>query len=359
MYKILDIIKPGVIFGKDIKKIFSIAKKNNFAIPAINCINTDSINAVLETAKKMRSPVIIQFSYGGSSFFIGKGIDSKENIKNAILGSTLAAKYVHSIAKYYKIPVILHTDHCHKEILPWIDGLMIENNKFIKKTGNPLFSSHMIDLSQEKIENNIILCKKYFKKLDSMNIFLEIELGCTGGEEDGINNSNLKKEYLYTTPQDVHYAYKELSDISSNFTIAASFGNVHGVYKKGSIDLKPIILKKSQEYVKKNNSNINQPIDFVFHGSSGTDIQEIQKSISYGVVKINIDTDIQWASWNGILNFYNEYKNYLQNQLGNPEGSNKPNKKYYDPRTWIRKSQEYIVKRLEKSFKDFNSYNVL
>ncbi|MCW5197153.1 class II fructose-bisphosphate aldolase [Buchnera aphidicola] len=359
MEKKLNFIKPGIIFGKDIQKIFQLAKSNNFAIPAINCINIDSINSVLETASNMKAPVIIQFSYGGSSFFSGIGLQSSSP-KKEILGSLSGAQHVHLLAKHYGVPVILHTDHCYKNTLSWIDGLLEKGEKNFIQKGYPIFSSHMIDLSQEKLKSNIEICTKYLQKMSKINMFLEIELGCTGGEEDGVNNCNIDSSLLYTTPQEVQYAYEKLIQISPNFTIAASFGNVHGVYQPGNISLKPKILKKSQKYTKKQNNLTNShPINFVFHGGSGSSISDIQESIQYGVVKMNIDTDIQWASWSGIYKYYKKNKLYLQSQLGNPKGIHQPNKQYYDPRSWIRSSQISICCQLKKIFKQLNCYNLI
>ncbi|CAL4043137.1 Fructose-bisphosphate aldolase class 2 [Buchnera aphidicola (Phyllaphis fagi)] len=358
MIENLNFIKPGIIFGNDIQKIFQFAKQKKFAIPAINCINIDSINSVLETAANLKAPVIIQFSYGGSSFISGIGLKYQSPEKE-ILGSISGANHIHLMAKYYGVPVILHTDHCHKTILPWIDGLLEQGEKNFKKTGYPIFSSHMIDLSKEKLKKNIEICSKYLIRMSKINMILEIELGCTGGEEDGINNNNIDSSLLYTTPKEVHYAYKKLIQISPNFTIAASFGNVHGVYKPGNVFLKPKILKKSQKYIKEKHNLLHlNPINFVFHGGSGSSTSEIQESIQYGIVKMNIDTDIQWASWNGILKFYKKNKLYLHNQLGNPTGIDQPNKKYYDPRSWIRASQNSISIQLNKIFKKLNCYNL-
>ncbi|QJC31578.1 class II fructose-bisphosphate aldolase [Enterobacteriaceae endosymbiont of Donacia tomentosa] len=359
MSKILNYIKPGVVVSYDVQTIFKIAKENNFALPAVNCIGTDSINIVLETAAKVRSPVIIQFSYGGASFIAGKGLQNKNPLLASIIGAISGAKHVHEIAKHYGIPVILHTDHCTKKTLPWIDSLLEESEKYFLLYGKTLFSSHMIDLSKESIQENINICSKYLKRMSKINMTLEIELGCTGGEEDGIDNSNLTKKLLYTDPYDVNYAYENLNSISSQFTIAASFGNVHGVYKSGNVKLLPKILKYSQNFVSKKHRLIKNPLNFVFHGGSGSSELEMQESINYGVVKMNIDTDIQWAAWNGILEYYTKNQKYLQKQLGNPEGDTKPNKKYYDPRAWIRMSQKSIKKRLEKTFKELNAVNIL
>ncbi|WP_343187978.1 class II fructose-bisphosphate aldolase [Buchnera aphidicola] len=359
MCKILELVNPGVVTAEEMNIIFSLAKKKKFALPAVNCIDMNSINSTLETAFRMQSPVIIQFSYGGASFMSGLGLKSQEKHIPAILGAISGAKHVHLMAKKYKIPVILHTDHCHKKILPWINALLKQGKKHFLKYKRPLFSSHMIDLSIETLSTNLKFSKKYLKKLKKINMFLEFELGCTGGEEDGIDNTNLKKDLLYTDPTSIIYFYKKLKKISKNFMIAASFGNIHGVYQPGKVALKPTILKESQKILNSQNTIYNNPINFVFHGGSGTQDSEIQEAINYGVIKFNIDTDIQWATWNGILNYYKKNKNYLQKQLGNPQGPNQPNKKYYDPRIWIRFSQKYVIKKLENLFKKLNSINVL
>jgi len=359
MSKVLDFLKPGVINGNDVQILFQLAKKNNFAIPAINCIGTDSINCVLETAADVQAPVIIQFSYSGASFIAGKGLKTNKTETPAIIGAISGAKHVHLMAKYYGIPVILHTDHCYKEILPWINGLLEEGEKHFKKYGKPLFSSHMIDLSKENIKKNIEVCSQYLNRMKKINMTLEIELGCTGGEEDGIDNSNLHSSSLYTKPDEVNYAYEKLNSISPFFTIAASFGNVHGVYKSGNIKLTPVILKESQEYISKKHKLPSNSLNFVFHGGSGSSEKDIKESINYGVVKMNVDTDIQWATWQGVLHFYKNKKEYLQNQLGNPKDENKPNKKYYDPRTWIRQSQYSMYHCLKTIFKKLNNFNTL
>lgn len=358
--KILDIIKPGVTTGDETRVIFELAKKKHFAIPAVNCIGTDSINTVLETAARVKSPVIIQFSNGGASFIAGYNKNNSSNDEEqAVQGALSGAQHVHLMSKYYKVPVILHTDHCIKEMLPWIDRLIEEGEKYFYNTGRPLFSSHMIDLSKEDLKENISTCMHYFYKMNKINMMLEIELGCTGGEEDGIDNTGIDKKLLYTQPEDVNYAYENLNKISQNFSIAASFGNIHGVYQIGNVDLKPIILKNSQEYVKIKHKLKKLPLNLVFHGGSGSRIEEIQESIKYGVVKMNLDTDIQWATWSGVLKFYKKNKDFLQNQLGNKNDKNQPNKKYYDPRSWIRESQKSMSQRLERSFKELNALNIL
>lgn len=356
---ILNVIRPGVMNGDEARIVFELAKKKQFAIPAVNCIGTDSINAVLETAARVKSPIIIQFSHGGASFIAGYKKKLSENQEQAIQGAVSGAQHVHLMAKHYEIPVILHTDHCPKETLSWIDGLLEVGQNYYFNNNRPLFTSHMIDLSKESLEENISTCKKYFKRIKNINMMLEIELGCTGGEEDGIDNSKIDKKLLYTQPQDVNYAYEELNTISKNFSIAASFGNIHGVYQPGNIDLRPIILKNSQEFVSSKHNLEKNPLNLVFHGGSGSNLKEIKESIQYGVVKMNIDTDIQWAAWKGVLDFYKQNKEFLQHQLGNTTNKHKPNKKYYDPRTWIRKSQESISIRLEQSFKELNSFNIL
>ncbi|MDR0954411.1 MAG: class II fructose-bisphosphate aldolase [Rikenellaceae bacterium] len=351
-------IPAGVISGADVQELFAYAKEKGFAIPAVNVTGTDTVNAVMEAAKVVNSPVIIQLSNGGGAFYAGKGI-SNEGQKAAILGCVAAAKHVHTVAEAYGIPVILHTDHAAKKLLPWIDGLLDEGEKYFKETGKPLFSSHMLDLSEEPLDENIEICKKYLARMSKMGMTLEFELGITGGEEDGVDNSHVDVSKLYTQPETVSYAYEELMPISPNFTIAASFGNVHGVYKPGNVVLNPEILKNSQEYIQKKFGTDPKPVNFVFHGGSGSEPAKIQESITYGVIKMNLDTDIQWAFWDGVHNYYKKNKDYLQGQLGNPEGEEKPNKKYYDPRTWLRSGEQSIIDRLKISFADLNCIDVL
>ena len=356
--KIFDFVKPGVITGDDVQKVFAIAKENGFALPAVNCVGTDSVNAVLEAAAKVKAPVIVQFSNGGAVFTAGKGL-KLEGQQAAIMGAISGAKHVHAVAEAYGVPVILHTDHAAKKLLPWIDGLLDAGEKHFAETGKPLFSSHMLDLSEESLEENIDICCEYLTRMAKMNMTLELELGCTGGEEDGVDNSHLDQSSLYTQPEDVAYAYERLSKISPRFTIAASFGNVHGVYKPGNVKLTPKILDNSQKYVSEKFGLPAKSLDFVFHGGSGSTLEEIRESISYGVVKMNIDTDTQWATWEGVLNFYKSNEAYLQGQLGNPEGADKPNKKFYDPRVWLRAGQTSMIARLEKAFSDLNAIDVL
>lgn len=354
--KVLDVVKPGVVTGDDVQKIFDIAAKNDFAIPAVNVVGTDSINAVLETAAKVNSPVIIQFSNGGAAFYAGKGL-SNENQQAAIAGAVSGAMHVHKMAELYGVPVILHTDHAAKKLLPWIDGLLDEGEKFFAQHGKPLFSSHMLDLSEEPIEENIATCKTYLQRMSKMGMTLEIELGITGGEEDGVDNTGVDSSKLYTQPEEVSYAYEELKKVSHRFTIAAAFGNVHGVYKPGNVKLQPVILKNSQDYIQQKLNTDPNPVHFVFHGGSGSPQEKIREAIGYGAIKMNIDTDTQWAAWEGVMNYYKKYEGYLQGQIGNPEGDDKPNKKYYDPRKWLREGETSMIKRLEIAFDDLNCMN--
>ena len=351
---ILDIVKPGVLFGEDVLKVYNHAKEHGYALPAVNVVNTESINGVLEAAKKANSPVVIQFSNGGAQFYAGKGL-SNENERSAILGAVSGAIHTHMMAEAYGVPVILHTDHAAKKLLPWIDALLEASESYYKTKGTPLFSSHMLDLSEEPLEENIAISKAYLERMSKIGINLEIELGVTGGEEDGVDNTNIDNALLYTQPEEVAYAYEELSKISPDFTIAASFGNVHGVYKPGNVVLTPKILDNSQKYIQEKLGTGEKPVDFVFHGGSGSALSEIREAISYGVIKMNIDTDTQWATWEGVKNYYEKYKDYLQGQIGNPEGEDKPNKKYYDPRKWLRAGQESMRDRVKKAFEDLNA----
>jgi|TARA_B110000238_G_C16139007_1_gene445238 fructose-bisphosphate aldolase class II len=358
MSKLSDLIKPGVATGDDIQAIFAFAKQNNFALPAVNVVGSDSINAVLEAAAKVKAPAIIQFSQGGGIFFAGKGLKMKDH-QAAILGSIAGAKHVHCMAESYGVPVIVHTDHAARKLLPWIDGLLDASEKHFAETGKPLFSSHMIDLSEEPIEDNIATCKTYLERMSKIGMTLEIELGCTGGEEDGVDNSSMDSSLLYTQPSEVAYAYEELMKVSPRFTIAASFGNVHGVYKPGNVKLTPTILRDSQAFVSEKFNLPANSLNFVFHGGSGSSQADIRESIGYGVIKMNIDTDTQWATWSGIKDYYENKKAYLQAQIGNPDGEESPNKKHYDPRAWLREGQSSMVSRLEKAFSDLNAIDVL
>ncbi|MBI6115930.1 class II fructose-bisphosphate aldolase [Salegentibacter maritimus] len=351
-------IKPGVATGKEVQEIFNYAKKKGFALPAVNVISSSSMNAVMETAAELNSPVIIQFSNGGGQFNAGKGL-SNENEKAAILGAVAGAKHVHELAEAYGVVVILHTDHCAKKLLPWVDGLLDASEKHFEQFGKPLYSSHMIDLSEESLEENIETCKKYLERMSKMGMTLEIELGVTGGEEDGVDNTDIDSSKLYTQPEEVAYAYEELSKVSDQFTIAAAFGNVHGVYKPGNVKLTPKILKNSQEYISEKYGVEENNIDFVFHGGSGSTVEEIREAIGYGVIKMNIDTDLQYAYLEGIRDYMGEKKDYLAAQIGNPEGDDVPNKKHYDPRKWLREGELTFKARLKKAFEDLNNVNTL
>lgn len=350
---VLDIVKAGVVSGDELNKVYAYAKTQGFAIPAVNVVGSNSINAVLECAKKVNSPVIIQFSNGGAKFMAGKSCPNGD-----VLGAISGAKHIHLLAQSYGVPVILHTDHAARKLLPWIDGLINASIEHKKAFGVALFSSHMLDLSEESLESNLSTCESYLKRLSELGICLEIELGCTGGEEDGVDNTGIDNARLYTQPTDVALAFERLGKISDKFSIAASFGNVHGVYKPGNVSLQPSILKNSQVFVKEKFAlKDDKPVNFVFHGGSGSELKDIKDAVSYGVIKMNIDTDTQWAFWDGVRNYESTNRAYLQGQIGNPEGDDKPNKKYYDPRVWLRAGEESMIKRLEVAFEDLNCIN--
>ncbi len=348
----------GVATGQLVTDIFQYAKENRFALPAVNVIGSSNVNAVMETAAKLNSPVIIQFSNGGAIYNAGKGL-SNDGQKAAILGGIAGAKHIHTLAEAYGATVILHTDHCAKKLLPWIDGLMDANEEFYRQTGKSLYSSHMLDLSEEPLEENMDISAQYFERMAKLGMTLEIELGVTGGEEDGVDNSDVDSSKLYTQPAEVAYAYERLKAVSPNFTVAAAFGNVHGVYKPGNVKLTPKILDNSQKYVQEKFGTGEKPINFVFHGGSGSSLEEIREAIDYGVIKMNIDTDLQFAYTEGIRDYMGEKSEYLKSQIGNPEGDDKPNKKFYDPRVWVRKGEETFSKRLVQAFEDLNNVNTL
>jgi fructose-bisphosphate aldolase class II len=348
--------KPGVLFGEELEALYKDAKENLFALPAVNTIGTNTINATLETAAKVNSPVIIQFSNGGAQFIAGKGMPN-DQLQGNISGAVSGALHIHNVAKYYGVPVVLHTDHASKKWLPWISGLIDAGEQFFKEKKQPLFSSHMLDLSEEPIEENIHTSVDFYKRMQPLGMGIEIELGVTGGEEDGVDNSGVENDKLYTQPQHVAFAYEQLGKVGRMFTVAAAFGNVHGVYSPGNVELRPEILKNSQDYIQATYKTGAKPVYFVFHGGSGSPQHQIREAISYGAIKMNIDTDLQWAFWEGILNYYKKSEGYLQDQLGNPEGADKPNKKYYDPRVWLRKGEETFIKRLEIAFNDLNCIN--
>tara|TARA_B100001971_G_C18267604_1_gene595181 strand:+ start:7551 stop:8645 length:1095 start_codon:yes stop_codon:yes gene_type:complete len=345
--------RSGVLFGEEVLAVYKDAQANKYALPAVNVVGTNSINAVMETAKDLNSPVIVQLSNGGASFYAGKGLKN-DNEQAAIMGAVSAANHVHTLAKYYDIPVILHTDHAAKKLLPWIDGMIKAGEEFYEKNQTPLFSSHMLDLSEESLEENIEISAKYLERFKKIGTHIEIELGVTGGEEDGVDNTDIDNSKLYTQPEEVNYAYEKLNAISPYFSIAASFGNVHGVYKPGNVKLTPVILKNSQEYIKEKHGLNEEPVFFVFHGGSGSEPSEIKEAISYGVIKMNIDTDMQWAFWDGVRVYAQEKHGYLQAQIGNPDGDDIPNKKFYDPRKWLREGENAFIKRLKQSFEDLN-----
>lgn len=348
--------RAGVLHGEELEALYNDAKNHQFALPAVNCIGTNTINAALETAAKVNSPIIIQFSNGGAQFVAGKGMPN-DNLQANIAGGVAGALHIHQLAKYYGVPVVVHTDHAAKKWLPWVSGLLDAGEQYYKEKGYPLFSSHMLDLSEESIEENVQTSVKFFKRMQPLGMSIEIELGVTGGEEDGVDNSNIDNERLYSQPQQVAHAYTELGKVGRLFTIAAAFGNVHGVYKPGNVELRPEILNNSQVYIEKELKTSAKPVFFVFHGGSGSPQHQIREAISYGAIKMNIDTDTQWAFWEGVLEYYKKNEGYLQGQLGNPEGEDKPNKKHYDPRVWLRKGEESFIKRLEVAFNDLNCIN--
>jgi len=349
--RVSEFLNPGVVAGEDLQKLFAHAKETGYALPAVNVVGTDSVNAVMEAARKVSSPVIVQFSNGGAAFYAGKGIDADTG---AVLGAISGAQHVHALAEAYGIPVVLHTDHAARKLLPWIDALLDASEAYFSLHGKPLYSSHMIDLSEEPLEENIATCKAYLERMSKIDMTLEIELGVTGGEEDGVDNTHVDNALLYTQPEEVAYAYEQLIQVSDKFTIAASFGNVHGVYKPGNVTLTPKILDNSQSYIEEKFNTKKKPVNFVFHGGSGSELSDIREAIVYGVIKMNIDTDTQWAYWNGVRRYADKYRGYLQGQIGNPEGEDKPNKKFYDPRKWLRAGEESMISRLEQAFDDLN-----
>lgn len=351
-------IKAGVATGNEVQEIFEHAKKHKYALPAINVVNTSSVNAVLEAARDNNSPAMVQFSAGGSQFFAGKGL-SNDKHQSAIAGGISGAMHTHQLAELYGATIILHTDHCAKKLLPWIDGLLDASEDFYRVHGKSLYSSHMIDLSEEPLEENIDICKRYLERMSKMDMTLEIELGITGGEEDGVDNSDVDSSKLYTQPEEVAYAYEELMKVSDKFTVAAAFGNVHGVYKPGNVDLQPKILKNSQIHIQEKFGTKENPVNFVFHGGSGSSVEDIREAIGYGVIKMNLDTDFQYAFTSGVRDYMNEKKDYISSQIGNPDGSDIPNKKYYDPRVWQRKGEEAFKIRLNQAFADLNNVNTL
>jgi fructose-bisphosphate aldolase class II len=349
-------MRAGVVVGDVAWGLYKHAKDSGYAIPGFNCTTTSSVNSVLEAGKKLNRPMIVQWSEGGAAFFAGKGLPNDKK-QASILGSVAGAHYLRSVGPAYGIPVMAHSDHCAKKLLPWFDGMLEADEAFFKVYGEPLFTSHMLDLSEEPHDENIGLCAVYFKKMAPMNLILEMEIGITGGVEDGVDNTGVSKDKLYSTPEDVWAVYTALSPISEKFTIAAAFGNVHGVYKPGNVVLQPELLNSFQKFAQGKLGGAAKPFFFVFHGGSGSLKKEIDDAVSFGVAKMNVDTDTQWAYWEGILNFYKAKEGYLQGQIGNPEGSEKPNKSYYDPRKWVREAEVSMVKRCEEGCRDLKNVN--
>lgn len=346
--------QSGVLYGQALMDLYADAKQNGYALPGVNATGTGTVNAIMETAAAVKSPVIVQLSFGGGHFYAGKSLKN-DNMQAAAAGCISAAMHVHQVAELYDVPVVLHTDHCSLENIVWIDHLLNFQEEYHAKHGKPLFSSHMLDLSEETLEENIAICEKYLTRMSKLDIGLEIELGITGGEEDGVDNSTVDSSKLYTHPTEVYYAYEKLSKISPNLTIAAAFGNVHGVYRPGNVKLSVEILENSQRYVEEQlGKQGEKPVSFVFHGGSGSSADDIARSIEYGVIKMNLDTDMQWAFSCGIRDYYAQYKDYLQTQIGNPEGDDLPNKKHYDPRKSLRAAEEAFVERLKQSFADLH-----
>jgi len=353
-------VKPGVVTGQALWDLLEHAKENQYAIPAVNVVSSCSIASCLEAAKKYGGPMIIQFSRGGGQFICGKTADNEDDAA-CIAGTVAGALHTRAIAKQYGIPVILHTDHCQRSWLPWFDGLMDANEEYFKKNGEPLFSSHMLDLSEEPLEENVGTCVEYLTRMAKSDILLEMELGVTGGEEDGVDNSDVDSSKLYTQPEEVYEVYTALNAVKGGrFTIAAAFGNVHGVYSPGNVQLTPDILHNCQKYIKEKDScDAEKPATFVFHGGSGSSREDIRYAIEAGTVKMNIDTDTQWAFWDGLRSYEAEFRPYLQGQIGNPDGDEKPNKKYYDPRMALRRGEEFMAKRLIEAAEDLNCINVI
>lgn len=356
MSTLKDLVPAGVIVGDDVQKVFAFAKTHACALPAANCTGTNTVNAALETARELDRPMVIQFSNSGAAFYAGKAL-SNEGQRASIAGAIAGAMHVHQLAELYGARVMLHTDHCAKKLLPWVDGLLDAGEAYYKSHGKPLFSSHMLDMSEQPLQENIETCKRYLERMSKMGMTLELELGVTGGEEDGVDNTGISSSRLYTQPQEVAYAYEELMKVSPRFTIAAAFGNVHGVYKPGNVKLRPVILHNCQVYIQEKCGTPEKPLNLVFHGGSGSTLEEIREAVSYGVVKMNIDTDLQWGFWEGIRSYYIKNEGYLQGQIGNPKGPDEPNKKYYDPRSWLRAGEETFKARLKRSFEELNNVN--
>ncbi|KAI0696455.1 fructose-bisphosphate aldolase [Cytidiella melzeri] len=356
---VLDIVPAGVLTGDNVRKLFEYAKEHQFAIPAINVTSSSTANAVLEAARDIKAPIILQVSQGGSAYFAGKGL-ANDKQQASILGAIAAAHHVRTVAKAYGVPVVLHSDHCAHKLLPWFDGMLKADEEYFKQHQEPLFSSHMLDLSEEPKEENIKTCVEYFKRMAPLGIWLEMEIGITGGEEDGVDNSDVDNSKLYTQPEDIFDVYEGLSAVGPNFSIAAAFGNVHGVYKPGNVKLHPELLNKHQLYAEeKIGNNKKKPLFLVFHGGSGSTKDEIKTAVQNGVVKMNVDTDTQFAYLSGIRDFVQNKSGYLQSQVGNPEGADKPNKKYYDPRVWVREGEKTLSARVKEACADLGNVDRL
>ncbi|HYO95519.1 MAG TPA: class II fructose-bisphosphate aldolase [Polyangiaceae bacterium] len=347
-------LKPGIVTGTALDELFAYCKESKCALPAVNVIGSHTANAALAAAREAKSPVIIQFSHTGAQFYGGKTLDNKQH-QVSIAGAIAGAHHVRTMAAVYGVPVVLHTDHAAKKLLPWIDGLLDAGEAYFKTHGEPLFSSHMLDLSEEPLDENLEISRKYLTRMARLKMTLEIELGVTGGEEDGVDNSGVENSKLYTQPSEVLAAYDALSPVGP-FTVAASFGNTHGVYSPGNVKLTPSILKSSQDKIQADRKTSAKPVNFVFHGGSGSSQEEIREAVSYGVVKMNIDTDTQWAFTRPIKKYMDEKSDYLQTQLGNPEGPDAPNKKYIDPRAWIHIGEKGMAARLVEAFKDLDAF---
>ncbi|KAG0695823.1 hypothetical protein DFH29DRAFT_253804 [Suillus ampliporus] len=356
---VLDVVPAGVLTGDNVRKLFDYAKENKFAIPAINVTSSSTANAVLEAARDIKAPIILQVSQGGSAYYAGKGL-ANDNQQASILGAVAAAHHIRTVAKAYGVPVVLHSDHCAHKLLPWFDGMLAADEAYYKEHQEPLFSSHMLDLSEEPKEENIATCVKYFKRMAPIGIWLEMEIGITGGEEDGVDNTGVDNASLYTQPEDIYDVHAALSAISPNFSIAAAFGNVHGVYKPGNVRLQPELLGKHQSYTsQKLGGKSEKPLYLVFHGGSGSTKEEIKTAVDHGVIKMNVDTDTQFAYLAGIRDFIFKRKDYLITQVGNPDGADKPNKKFYDPRVWVREGEKTLTARVKEACSDLGNVNRL
>ncbi len=346
-------VKPGVLTGNQLQEVFEYCKSVPCALPAVNVVGSNTINAALQSAREAGAPIIIQFSNGGGQFNAGKFLDNTDQ-KAAVAGSVAGAHHIRLLAEHYGVPVILHTDHCARKVIKWVDGLLDAGEEYFKAHGEPLYSSHMLDLSEETLEENLETSLAYLERMAKIKMTLEIELGVTGGEEDGVDNSDVDSSRLYTQPEEVLAAYDKLNGVGT-FTVAAAFGNTHGVYKPGNVKLRPEILKNSQERIKADRKTGEKPLDLVFHGGSGSTVEEIKEAVSYGVVKMNIDTDTQWAFTSPIKEYMDKYDAYLHAQIGNPEGPDQPNKKRIDPRAWLHEGEKGMVTRLKEAFDNLGS----